>query len=152
MKVLLVNPEFPDTYWSFRHALPFEGKRCAFPPLGLLTVSALLPPSWERRLVDLNVRRLESSDIEWADMVMATAMLVQKDSLKQVVRRCKALGKRVVIGGPYVTTTIEGLPEADHIFLGEAETTLPQFVEDLARGKPSAWIKQPNGHRLPVRL
>ncbi len=135
MKVLFINPEFPDTYWSFRHALPFEGKRCAFPPLGLMTVSALLPPSWERRLVDLNVRRLQSSDIEWADMVMATAMLVQKDSLKEVVHRCKALGKRVVIGGPYVTTTIEGLPEADHIFMGEAETTLPQFVEDLARGE-----------------
>src|SRR5881628_2327366 len=135
MKVLLVNPEFPDTYWSFRHALPFEGKRCAFPPLGLLTVSALLPDSWERKLVDLNVRRLKASDIEWADMVFATAMLVQKDSLKEVVKRCKAKGKRVVIGGPYVTTTIEELPEADHIFLGEAETTLPQFVEDLARGE-----------------
>ena len=81
MKVLLVNPEFPDTYWSFRHALPFEGKRCAFPPLGLLTVSALLPASWERRLVDLNVQKLRASDIEWADMVMATAMLVQKESL-----------------------------------------------------------------------
>ena len=136
MKVLLVNPEFPDTYWSFRHALPFEGKRSAFPPLGLLTVSALLPPSWERRLVDLNVRRLKNSDIEWADMVMATAMLVQKDSLKLVVQRCKAKDKRVVIGGPYITTTIEDLPEADHIFLGEAETTLPQFVEDLALGAP----------------
>ena len=107
MKVLFINPEFPDTYWSFRHALPFEGKRCAFPPLGLMTVSALLPPSWERRLVDLNVRRLQSSDIEWADMVMATAMLVQKDSLREVVKRCKAKGKRVVLGGPYVTTTIE---------------------------------------------
>ena len=139
MKVLLINPEFPDTYWSFRHALPFEGKRCAFPPLGLMTVSALLPESWERRMVDLNVRKLRSSDIEWADMVMATAMLVQKDSLKQVVQRCKTKGKRVVIGGPYITTTIEDLPEADHIFLGEAETTIPQFVEDLARGeaKPS---------------
>src|SRR5215471_140420 len=139
MKILLVNPEFPDTYWSFRHALPFEGKRCAFPPLGLLTVSALLPASWERRLIDLNVQRLRASDIEWADMVMATAMLVQKDSLKEVVRRSKAAGKRVVIGGPYITTTIEQLPEADHIFLGEAETTLPQFIEDLARGeaKPS---------------
>jgi radical SAM superfamily enzyme YgiQ (UPF0313 family) len=135
MKVLLVNPEFPDTYWSFRHALPFEGKRCAFPPLGLMTVSALLPDSWERRMVDLNVRRLRSSDIEWADMVMATAMLAQKDSLKQVVQRCKAKGKRVVLGGPYVTTTIEELPEVDHIFLGEAEATIPQFVEDLARGE-----------------
>lgn len=134
MKVLLVNPEFPDTYWSFRHALPFEGKRCAFPPLGLLTVSALLPESWERKLVDLNVEKLRSSDIEWADMVMATAMLVQKDSLKDVVRRCKEQGKRVVIGGPYITTTVEDLPEADHIFLGEAEATLPQFIEDLDRG------------------
>src|SRR5713226_3430538 len=135
MKVLLINPEFPDTYWSFRHALPFEGKRCAFPPLGLLTVSALLPETWERRMVDLNVRKLKSADIEWADMVFATAMLVQKDSLKEVVKRAKAMGKRVVIGGRYITTTIEDLPEADHIFLGEAETTLPQFVEDLARGE-----------------
>ena len=135
MKVLLVNPEFPETYWSFRHALPFEGKRCAFPPLGLLTVSALLPSSWERRLIDLNVQSLRTSDIEWADMVMATAMLVQKESLKEVVKRCKARGKRVVLGGPYVTTTIEDLPEADHIFLGEAETTLPLFIQDLARGE-----------------
>src|SRR5256885_16900678 len=93
MKVLLVNPEFPDTYWSFRHALPFEGTRSAFPPLGLLTVSALLPPSWERRLVDLNVQSLKSRDIEWADMVFATAMLVQKDSLREVVQRCKARGR-----------------------------------------------------------
>jgi radical SAM superfamily enzyme YgiQ (UPF0313 family) len=135
MKVLLINPEYPDTYWSFRHALPFEGTRSAFPPLGLLTVSALLPPSWERRLVDLNVQSLRSRDIEWADMVFATAMLVQKDSLREVVKRCKAHGKRVVLGGPYVTTTVEELPDADHIFLGEAETTLPQFVEDLARGE-----------------
>ena len=134
MKVLLINPEFPDTYWSFRHALPFEGKRCAFPPLGLLTVSALLPPSWERRLIDLNVESLKTSDIDWADMVFATAMLVQKESLKKVVNLCKKRGKRVVVGGPYITTTIEELPDADHIFLGEAETTLPQFVKDLADG------------------
>ncbi len=135
MKVLLINPEFPDTYWSFRHAVRFEGKRAVFPPLALLTVSALLPSSWERRLVDMNVESLESSDIEWADMVFATAMLVQKESLREVVKRCKARGKRVVLGGPYVTTTVEELPEADHIFLGEAETTLPQFVADLARGE-----------------
>src|SRR5436190_535613 len=135
MKILLVNPEFPETYWSFRHALPFEGKRCVFPPLGLLTVSALLPPAWEKRLIDLNVEKLKDSDLEWADMVFATAMLVQQDSLREVVKRAKAHGKRVVLGGPYVTTTIEELPEADHIFLGEAETTLPQFVADLAGGE-----------------
>jgi radical SAM superfamily enzyme YgiQ (UPF0313 family) len=135
MKVLLVNPEFPDTYWSFRHALPFERKRCAFPPLGLLTVSALLPRSWERRLVDLNVRSLKASVIDWADIVFVTGMLVQKESVHEVVRRCKQRGKRVVLGGPYVTTTIEDLPAVDHIFLGEAETTLPQFIEDLERGE-----------------
>lgn len=141
MRVLLINPEFPDTYWSFRHALPFEGKRSAFPPLGLLTVSALLPPFWERRLVDMNVESLKESDIDWADMVFATAMLVQKESLKLVTQRCKAKGKRVVLGGPYVTTTVEDMPDADHIFLGEVETTLPKFVEDLSKGE-AKWAYQ----------
>jgi len=134
MKVLLVYPEFPDTYWSFRHALQFEGKGSAFPPLGLLTVAALLPGAWEQRLVDMNVRRLEEADIEWADIVFASAMIVQKDSLERVVRLCKAQGKRVVVGGPYVSTSTEQLPEADHIFVGEAETTLPEFVNDLELG------------------
>lgn len=143
MKILLVNPEFPDTYWSFRHALPFEGKKCAFPPLGLLTVSALLPQSWERRLVDLNIEKLKTSDIEWADMVFATAMLVQKESLREVVKRCKSMGKRVVLGGPYVTSTREQLPPADHLFRGEAETTLPEFIADLARGEAKAIYEAP---------
>ena len=150
MKVLLVNPEFPDTYWSFRHALPFEGKRCAFPPLGLLTVSALLPKSWERRLVDLNVGKLKTSDIEWADMIFATGMLAQKESLHLVVKRCKKLGKRVVLGGPYVTSTIEDLPDADHIFLGEAETTLPEFVKDLERGEAKRSYKAPERPPLSI--
>src|SRR4030095_6797459 len=98
MKVLLVYPEFPDTYWSFRHALSFEGKRSAFPPLGLLTVSAMLPRAWERRLFDLNVQPLLARDIEWADMVFVSAMIVQKESLGKVVALCKAQGKRVVVG------------------------------------------------------
>src|SRR5258707_8956926 len=140
MKVLLVYPEFPDTYWSFRGALSFIAKRSAFPPLGLLTVSAMLPASWERRVVDMNVRSLKPSDIEWADMVFATAMLIQKDSLRDVVDRCKAKGKRVAIGGPYVTTTLD-LVDADHVFLGEAETTLPEFIEDLAHGEPKRTYK-----------
>ncbi|HEY8460401.1 MAG TPA: radical SAM protein, partial [Blastocatellia bacterium] len=128
--------EFPDTYWSFRHALRFQGKRSAYPPLGLLTVSALLPDAWERRLVDMNIQALKPSDVKWADMVFASAMIVQKDSLRRVVELCKAEGKRVVIGGPYVTSSAKHLPEADHIFLGEAETTLPEFVRDLERGAP----------------
>jgi radical SAM superfamily enzyme YgiQ (UPF0313 family) len=136
MKVLLVYPEFPDTYWSFRHALKFEGKRSPFPPLGLLTVSAMLPEAWERRVVDMNVRRLGDEDIEWADLVFASAMIVQKKSLEGVVARCKALGRRVVVGGPYVSTSAEHLPEADHIFVGEAEATLPEFVRDLESGEP----------------
>jgi radical SAM superfamily enzyme YgiQ (UPF0313 family) len=150
MKVLLVNPEFPDTYWSFRHALPFEGKRCAFPPLGLLTVSALLPASWEKRLVDLNIEQLKASDIAWADMVFATAMLVQKESLREVVSRCKEQGKRVVLGGPYVTSTHEKLPPADHLFRGEAETTLPEFVADLARGEAKAVYEAPERPALSI--
>jgi len=136
MKTLLVYPEFPDTYWSFRHALSFEGKRSAYPPLGLLTVSALLPEAWERRLVDMNIQSLKPSDIKWADVVFASAMIVQKDSLRRVVELCKAESKRVVIGGPYATSGAKHLPQADHIFLGEAETTLPEFVRDLERGVP----------------
>ena len=150
MKVLLINPEYPNTYWSFRHALPLEGRRSAFPPLGLLTVSALLPRRWERRLVDLNVRRLKDQHIEWADMVFCTAMLVQKESLREVVARCKAKGKRVVLGGPYVTTSVENMPEADHIFLGEAETTLPEFVRDLERGEARRLYRAPDKPALSL--
>jgi len=134
MKTLLVYPEFPDTYWSFRHALSFEGKRSAYPPLGLLTVSAMLPDAWERRLVDMNIQPLKPSDIKWADVVFASAMIVQKESLRRVVELCKAEDKRVVIGGPYATSGAKHLSQADHIFLGEAETTLPEFVRDLERG------------------
>jgi radical SAM superfamily enzyme YgiQ (UPF0313 family) len=150
MKVLLVNPEFPDTYWSFRHALPFEGKRCVFPPLALMTVSALLPASCERRLVDLNVESLKTSQIEWADMVFITGMLAQKESLHSVVRQCKQRGKMVVLGGPYVTSTIEELPDADHVFQGEAETTLPQFFEDLERGEAKRIYKAPERPPLSI--
>ena len=134
MRVLLVYPEFPDTYWSFRHALTFEGKKAAFPPLGLLTVSAMLPSTWERRLVDMNVDELWPDDIEWADIVFVSAMIVQNESLEKVVDLCRSMNKKVVVGGPYVSTSSERLPEADHIFIGEAETTLPEFINDLNLG------------------
>jgi radical SAM superfamily enzyme YgiQ (UPF0313 family) len=134
MKALLVYPVFPDTYWSFRYALAFEGRQAAFPPLGLLTVSSMLPKDWERRLVDMNVEELQPDDIEWADIVMVSAMIVQRESLEQVVDLCRKMGKKVVVGGPYVSTSSERLPDADHIFIGEAETTLPEFVNDLELG------------------
>jgi radical SAM superfamily enzyme YgiQ (UPF0313 family) len=150
MRVLLVNPEFQETYWSFRYALPFEGKRSVFPPLSLLTVSSLLPRECERRLVDLTIERLKDSQIEWADMVFITGMLAQKESLHEVVQRCKRLGKVIVLGGPYVTSTIEELPDADHIFQGEAETTLPQFFEDLKRGQAKRTYKAPERPPLAI--
>lgn len=143
MNILLIYPEFPDTYWSFRHALAFENKQSPFPPLGLLTVSAMLPESWERRLVDMNVEPLDQEDIEWADMVFVSAMIVQKESLEDVVAQCKAQNKRVVVGGPYVSTSTEQLPEADHIFVGETETTLPEFVYDLEHGCARPVYKAP---------
>src|SRR4030095_10690835 len=99
MKLLLVYPELPHTYWSFRHALSFEGKRSAFPPLGLLTVSAMLPESWERRLVDMNVSQLQTAGIEWADLVFASAMLIQKDSLRSVVNLCSHTGNAWLSAG-----------------------------------------------------
>ncbi len=141
MKILLVYPVFPDTYWSFRHALTFEGKQAAFPPLGLLTVSAMLPAVWEKRLVDMNVETLSPADIEWADMVFLSAMIVQKESLEEVVSLCKALDKKVAVGGPYVSTSAEHLPDADHIFVGEAEETLPEFLVDLKLGAPKKIYK-----------
>lgn len=150
MKILLINPEFPDTYWSFRHALSFDGKRSAYPPLGLLTVASMLPEAWEKRVVDMEVRRLRKSDIEWADMVFITAMLVQKDALHRVVQRCKDLGKRVVVGGPYVSTSAENLPAADHIFVGEAETTLPEFIADFERGDAKQFYRA--AERPPLSL
>ena len=143
MKVLLVYPEFPDTYWSFKHALSFEGKKSAFPPLGLLTVSAMLPESWERRLVDMNVRKLKQADVEWADVVFASAMIVQQESLKSVVKLSNALGKRVVVGGPFVTTTLHPLEGADHVVMGEAEETLPGIIRDLERGEAQAVYQAP---------
>jgi radical SAM superfamily enzyme YgiQ (UPF0313 family) len=135
-RVLLVYPEFPDTYWSFRHALAFVRKKSAFPPLGLATVASMLPKTWERRLVDMNVRTLERSDILWADVVFVSAMLVQKASLERVVALCRSLGKRVVVGGPYVSTNAQAMSSADHLFVGESEATLPEFVADLERGEP----------------
>lgn len=134
MNILFVYPTFPDTYWSFHYALEFEGKKSAFPPLGLLTVSAMLPKDWNRRLVDLNVESLNEADVEWADIVFASAMIVQKDSLEDIVRLCNAKSTPVAVGGPYVSTSAELLPEADYIFVGEAETLLPEFVEDLSNG------------------
>ena len=92
MKILLIYPEFPDTFWSFKHALKFIRKKASTPPLGLLTVAAMLPTQWEKRLVDLNVRKLKDKDLAWADYAFVSAMVVQRESTRQVITRCKAAG------------------------------------------------------------
>ncbi len=136
MKILLVYPRYPDTFWSFRHALKFISKKAAFPPLGLLTVGAMVPEEWEKKLVDLNVRALSDEEIEWADYIFISAMSVQRDSTKSVIRRCKDLGKKIVAGGPLFTAYPDEFDEVDHLVLNEAELTLTPFLEDLARGTP----------------
>ena len=90
MRVLLIYPKFPDTFWSFKYALSFIRKKAAFPPLGLLTVAALLPGEFQKRLVDVNVDCLTDDDLSWADLVFIGGMAVQRDSAKQIIARCKA--------------------------------------------------------------
>jgi radical SAM superfamily enzyme YgiQ (UPF0313 family) len=134
-KVLMVYPRTPSTYWSFDQALPFIGKRAALPPLGLMTVAAMLPPGYEVRLVDMNVAPLLREDIEAADIVFLSAMIVQKDSFEEVVRLCNDCGVRVVAGGPYPTTSHERIEGVDAFVLGEAELTLGRLLQDLEAGR-----------------
>jgi radical SAM superfamily enzyme YgiQ (UPF0313 family) len=135
MNVLLVYPEFPDTFWSFKHALRFVRKRASLPPLGLLTVAALLPQEWEKRLIDTNVTRLRDRDLEWADYVFISAMTVQRDSARQIVSRCKQAGVKTVAGGPIFVSEYEQFGDVNHFVLNEAEITLPLFLADLERGQ-----------------
>jgi radical SAM superfamily enzyme YgiQ (UPF0313 family) len=134
MKILLVSPQTPDTFWSFKHVLQFISKRAAFPPLGLLTVAAMLPRDWELRLVDLNVQLLRDGDLEWADYVFLSAMIVHKDSVNEIVERCDAFSKTVIAGGPLFTTGHTAFPKISHFVLGEGEEVIPQLVADLQSG------------------
>ena len=134
MKVLLIYPEFPDTFWSFRYALKFIHRKASSPPLGLLTIATMLPEEWEKRLIDMNVESLEDRDVKWADLVFVSAMSVQKVSVKEVIMRCRAVGVKIVAGGPLFTTEYEAFGNVDHLVLGEAEITLPRFLEDFRNG------------------
>lgn len=136
VKALLIYPEFPNTFWSFKYALRFIGKKASSPPLGLLTVASMLPEEWPKQLVDMNVEPLTDDAIAWADLVMISAMVVQRSSAKEVIERCKQAGKRVVAGGPLFSAEWSRFPDVDHLVLGEGEITVPQFLEDLERGNP----------------
>ncbi|RIH64490.1 DUF4070 domain-containing protein [Mariniphaga sediminis] len=142
MKILMIYPKYPDTYWSFTHALKFISRKAAVPPLGLLTVSAMLPESWQKRLVDLNVEELKNEELKWADYVFLSSMYVQKKSVAEVLHRCKDHDVKVIAGGPLFTQDYNNYPQIDHFILNEAEITLPLFLSDLQNGSPLKRIYQ----------
>jgi radical SAM superfamily enzyme YgiQ (UPF0313 family) len=134
MKALLIYPEFPDTFWSFKHALKFIHKRSSSPPLGLLTIASMLPPDWSKRLIDLNVTSLNRKDLEWADYAVISGMTIQRQSAHRVTSLCKQAGLKVIAGGPLFTIEHDQFDEVDHLVLNEAEVTLPPFLNDLKQG------------------
>ena len=136
MNILLVSPAYPETFWSFKHALRFVSKKAGQPPLGLLTVAALLPEDWQKRLVDLSLTGLGANDLQWADYVFVGGMSVQADSAREVIARCNEAGRKVVAGGPLFTARPDEFPGVDHLVLNEAEITLPLFLDDLRSGQP----------------
>ena len=135
MKALLVYPEMPPTYWSFRYALPFIGRKASLPPLGLLTVAALLPEDWDVSLLDMNVEPLSEEAVAGADIVLTSSMLIQQASHSEVVRVCREHGTPVVAGGPFPTASWRSIEGVDHFVLNEAEVTLPRFLQDLDKGR-----------------
>jgi radical SAM superfamily enzyme YgiQ (UPF0313 family) len=155
MKILLVYPEFPDTFWSFKHALKFVRKKAGAPPLGLLTVAAMLPSGWDKRLVDLNVTNLTDEDLVWADYVFISAMIVQRESARAIIHRCKLASVKVVAGGPLFTMEHEKFPEVDYFVLNEAEETLAPFLRDLLAGHARRVYSSdefPDIHQTPAPL
>ena len=136
LKILLVYPETPASFWSFKDALKFVAKKAPEPPLGLITVAAMLPKEWEKKLIDMNVSKLEDNQILWADYVFVSGMNIQINSFRDVIRRCNKLGVKIVAGGPLATTQYKDFLGVDHFVLNEAEITLPLFLDDLKNGNP----------------
>lgn len=136
MNILMVYPMYPDTFWSFKHALKFVSKKASFPPLGLLTVASLLPGDWNKILVDMNVDDLMDDAILWADIIFISAMSIQSESANEVITRCNKLNAKIAAGGPLFTSSPELYPNIDYLILNEAEITLPLFLKDLKNGQP----------------
>ena len=137
-KILLIYPEYPDTFWSFKHALKFVSKKAAFPPLGLLTVAAMLPDEWELKLVDMNTGRLSDKDIKWADMVFISAMVVQRDSARNRDQALQEAGCNGGGGRPAFHHAAPGLPLRG------------PFRTERGRGHPAPLPGGP-GKRLPAK-
>lgn len=153
MKILLLYPPTPETFWSFKHVLRFVSKRATFPPLGLLTVAAMLPAEWDLRLVDMNVEALSDADLRWADYVMVSAMIVHKAAVAALVDRCRSVAKPIIAGGPLFASGRDAFPHIPHFVVGEAEDLMPQLVSDLRSGtlKPLySALRRPDITRTPV--
>ncbi len=154
IKVLMIWPRFPASFWSFAKIMEILPKRAIHPPLGLLTVAALCPKSWELRLIDRAVEDLQDSDIEWADLVMMSGMHVQKDDIHALLRRARALGKRTMIGGPYASSEPDALaPLADHVVVGEPDEVFGEIAADLERGTARSMYviaEKPDVSKTPV--
>jgi radical SAM superfamily enzyme YgiQ (UPF0313 family) len=154
MRALLVQSRTPTTYWSFEHSLPFLRKAATYPPLSIATLAALLPARWELRLHDLHVAPLEDADLAWADVVLVSGMLIQLESMRGVLRRARAMGRRTVAGGPAPSTAPELFDEADHVFRGEAEGRLDLLVRVLEAPTPASprLLSPAGGDRPDLRL
>jgi len=126
------------TYWGYQHSLPFIRKGATLPPLGLATLAAHLPDSWELRIHDLHLAPLRDGDLRWADAVLVSGMLVQSASIREVLTRASRLGKVTVLGGPAATTSPDAFPEAAHVFRGEAEGRLDRLVDALEHPERAA--------------
>jgi len=135
MNVLLIYPQYPDSFWSFKHVMRFISKKATVPPLGLIIVSAMLPKTWKKKLVDMNVSVLLKDDIIWADYVFISAMYIQKESVDMVIEECQKYEIRIIAGGPLFTQEFENYPQIDHFILNEAEITMPLFLNDLNSGR-----------------
>ena len=136
-------PTIPPSYWGINYALEMLGAKAAFPPLGLLTVAAMFPPEYDLRVVDMNVSPLEDSDLDWADMVFTSTMIVQRESLRTVIERCNRAAVPVVAGGPYPTACHEEIAGVDHFVLDEAEETFARFLQDLEAGRAKPMYREP---------
>jgi radical SAM superfamily enzyme YgiQ (UPF0313 family) len=134
MNILLIFPQYPDSFWSFKKAISFISKKASVPPLGLITVSAMLPITWQKKLVDMNVSTLKTKEIFWADYVFISAMTIQKESVRKIIEECVKCKTKIVAGGPLFTSEYENYPQVNHFILNEAEITLPLFLKDLDAG------------------
>ena len=153
MRVLLIYPVFPQTFWSYEKILELVDRKVLLPPLGLITVAAILPQNWEYKLVDRNIRDVTEAEWQWAELVITSAMIVQKKDLLAQIAAAKQRGKLVAVGGPYATTSPEEVATADFLILDEGEITLPMFVEAIERGQTSGIFRtteKPNVSLTPI--